>query len=129
MSKRKWEPDRPYCPRCKEGKWTYEREMGICTDCGEELQEEWPRWAYVSHLAALGTLRAVGAVILFGPPLTAVGLIAKGLTTPGPLVTYETATIKVPTLTGVLLNAGNWVMLTLLVWLIVIGVAYGPRRI
>jgi hypothetical protein len=121
--------DYPYCPRCKEGKYKMDVEMGLCTDCGTEVREEWPRTAQIMNAtkSAAGLLFGVG--ILFGPFLLAAYRIVRGLLRGEPLVGWHTVEVTktVTRPTGVLNEAVPLVLIGVIVWVVVFYMMYGPR--
>lgn len=125
-TERRWEPDRPYCPTCNEEKWSWEREDNRCDDCDSQLQDRWPTAYYYKHLAKRGLFITIAATILVGPWV--VGLYEL-VTTPGPLVGYETITVtRTETqMTGRLSDAMGYLSAGIIIWLFVLIAGVMPR--
>lgn len=121
--------DYPYCPRCGEGKYDIDVEMGICTDCGVEVQDEWPLQAKASHYIRQAIALSLAGAFLFGPFLVAAWRFGTAVLAGKPLWGFRAVEVTTTNYqpVGALSAALAPLTIGVLIWLVVIAISVGPR--
>lgn len=126
-------PDEPYCPTCKERRYSFQQtDGGQCDDCGSAVLEDWPLWPRTKWVVAQAMISVLGLGFIVGLPLVAIWDVATGLLAGEPLLVSETVT-KTVTETeyhGLLVGDGIGMLLVWMVGMAILWLAaLSPRRV